>query len=256
MPDITEEFIGLTNCDKKVATKYLKRNNWNLNYALNEYYDKEVGSFLVEEEVIEYPEELIQIFKKYSNDNGESIDTDGFIQLINDLDYQLEDIVTICLAELMHCKSLSLPITKDQFLSTWYEQGCSQLKHMKILLDDLDHKLQNDIRYYTHIYRYSFDLIRDSNEKCIEKDMAIEYWKLFFSSKCPITINELQLNSWIEFINVNEIESITRDVWERLLEYFKKYPTLEILSKNYNELDPWPYIMDEYYEFLEDTKRI
>lgn len=178
------------------------------------------------------------------------------MDLINDLGHTLEEPVTLCLANLMHCKTLSVPIEKEQFLSSWFEQGCSNLSHMQMVLKDLDDDLHKDYTYFTRIYKYAFELILDEGEKTITSETAIEYWNLFFDPQYLVHVQPSQLESWYQFIKEERKEHITKDCWDMILLFFKKYSTLGELANNYNQHDPWPYIIDEYYEYLEDNKRI
>ncbi|CCD26036.2 NEDD8 ligase DCN1 NDAI_0G02590 [Naumovozyma dairenensis CBS 421] len=286
-----------------MAKKYLSRNNWRLNYALNEYYDKEIGSFIGDDDdddgcktilpdLNKYPQELIALFKKYSSKNNDSlyefIDVDGLINYINDLKYNLEDLVTICLAKLLHCENLKDGINKQQFLSNWYLQGCSTLEQMQHVLNDLDVKLHQDASYFTQIYNYTFDLIIDvddgdstrnntnigddttnSNDTSIvivprmkdnnlDVETAIAYWKVFFNvnEQYPVKVNKELLSLWFQFLNEERKKEITKDQWQMLLEFFKKFSNLEMMKQNYDETAAWPYMIDEFYEYLQDTGRI
>ncbi|KAL3231056.1 Defective in cullin neddylation protein 1 [Nakaseomyces bracarensis] len=269
--ELLKTFKSLTACsDDKKAKKYMAGNNWNINYALNEYYDKEVGGFTEEHfnnYNFKYPDELVELFKKYAVENTEgnvpslNIDAEGLIEYIQDLGYKLDDLVTICLAKLLECKSLEDPITEKQFLYFWYNEGCTNLEQMKHKLEDLDAKLVSDWKYFTNIYNYTFEINSDSQQSkgVMETDIAIEYWHLFFEYNRDklsslILVNQEQLDLWSKFLKDENKTAIHQDTWQMLLLFFKKYPTIELLKTDYDEAAAWPYTIDEYYEYLEDNR--
>lgn len=255
--DTTQQFVSLTQCDSRTARHFLKRNQWNINYALNEFYDHKPGGFIEESIVnVTYPEELVELYNHYANKDLGKIDIEGMIKLISDLNYKLEDLVTISLAKIMHCTSLSDGISKDNFLSTWYMHGCCTIPQMRHVLEDLDAKLETDLEYMTEIYRYAFDLALDSRSRNLDLDTATEYWRLFLQPRYPVHVDEKLMNAWLVFLKDGDHTTVTRDTWQMLLEFLKRFPSLEAVKEKYNEADAWPYIIDEFYEYLEDGKLI
>ncbi|QLL31965.1 hypothetical protein HG536_0C01330 [Torulaspora globosa] len=200
---------------------------------------------------VTYPEELLALYDRYANKELDRIDIDGLIRLIRDLEYKLEDLVTISLAKIMHCSKLAEGISKDTFLSTWYMQGCSTIAQMRHVLEDLDIRLQTDLDYLAEIYKYAFDLAVDSNTRNLDLDTAIEYWRLFFQPQYSVHVDEKLMSSWLRFLRESGKQNVTRDTWQMLLEFFKRFPSLEAVKENYNEEDAWPYIIDEFYEYLQ-----
>lgn len=200
---------------------------------------------------VKYPEELLELYDRYANKELDRIDIDGLVRLISDLQYKLEDLVTISLAKIMHCSKLSEGISRDTFLSTWYMQGCSTIAQMRHVLEDLETKLQVDPNYLAEIYKYAFDLAVDTNSRNLDLDTAIEYWRLFFQPQYSVHVDEKLLSSWLTFLRASGKPDVTRDTWQMLLEFFKRFSSLEAVKKSYNEEDAWPYIIDEFYEYLQ-----
>lgn len=255
-----EKFLSLTETTPKLAKKYLQRNQWHIDYALNDFYDSELGGFVdTTPKDVKYPQELIDLFNKYSDD-GEVISIDGIMEFISDLGLKLEDIVTICLAKLLQWDRLTNPITKEQFVSSWYMQGCSHITEMKVVMNDLKDKLISDPAYLTEIYNYTFDLIVDEGSKTLQLETAIEYWKLYFCQDLDRTIvlkvDAKLLADWIIFLETENQNDISRDCWKMILQFFRKFPTFEAVAEEYDENDAWPYIIDEFYEYLQETKGI
>ncbi|KAG0667027.1 Scaffold-type E3 ligase [Monosporozyma unispora] len=263
--DLIKGFVELTNCRRESARSYLQDNNWNINYALNEFYDKE-GSFTHDREPEQkiYPKDLIDLFEKYADpataDGTRVITFEGMIQFIGDLGLSLEDdLMTIVLAKLLSWKKMTDPITSEEFLSTWFMQGCSHIKEMKIFLAELDHRLYHDPTYFVEIYNYTFNLILDEKAKQLDTNTAIEYWKIFLlqpKEPAPIQIELDMVSMWLNFLQAEKKDLISADCWQMIMQFFQRYPTFQDLATNYDETAAWPYIIDEFYEYLEDEGKI
>ncbi|KOG97835.1 NEDD8 ligase DCN1 [Saccharomyces eubayanus] len=249
-----ESFTLLTKCDPKVSRKYLQRNHWNVNYALNEYYDKEIGTFAEEVPIpahpVIYPRELVQVFDQYAN--AALFDMDSLVKFIEDLGYNLEDLATLCLVHLLGYKKLEEPLKRELFLSAWFMQGCSTLPNMQRCVKGLDAKLHEDLQYFTEIYDYTFHLILDTNRKDVDTDEAIQYWTLLFQPEYPIHMESGLLEAWFRFLHDEGKRTVTKDAWHMLLQFFKQYPTIQSIIDDYDEAAAWPFIIDEFYEFLRD----
>lgn len=247
------EFMSLTNCTKDTATKYLSRNSWALSYALNEYYDKEQGGF-VNKKPVKYSRELVETFDKYA-DSKRCITVENLMKYIEDLGYCLEDLATICLAELLKCEKIGKDITEQQFLSSWTEHGCKNMIHMKHELQDLEEQLHQDQDYFSHIYNYTYDLIVEESERHLNIDTAVEYWELFFdNAHYAVAISDSRLKTWIEFYTKKSGRStVTKDTWTMFLKFVIKFPDNESLKRGYDEMDAWPLVFDEYYEYMDEA---
>ncbi|CAI4631481.1 BAQ_1a_G0036070.mRNA.1.CDS.1 [Saccharomyces cerevisiae] len=251
-----ESFTSLTKCDPKVSRKYLQRNHWNINYALNDYYDKVIGTFTDEVSTVAhppvYPKELTQVFEHYSNNS--LFDIDSLVKFIEELGYNLEDLATLCLVHLLGYKKLEEPLKREDFLSTWSMQGCSTISDMQECIKTLDVKLHEDLQYFTQIYNYAFNLILDPNRKDIDTDEGIQYWKLFFQPEYPVRMEPDLLEAWFRFLRDEGKTTISKDTWRMLLLFFKRYPTIQKIISDYDETAAWPFIIDEFYEYLQDQQ--
>lgn len=158
--------MELTNCRNELATKYLIENNWNIKYALNVYYNEEFDSFVGESNNRErIPlKDLSNLFNRYSDqvnpDGTRCITFEGKIKNIEEFEISKEnesvvihgtvegylnentsdyddDLYIVIFAELLSWKKkMKNPINYNQFCDSWFVQGSSNLKDMKLLLDE------------------------------------------------------------------------------------------------------------------------
>lgn len=241
----------MAQCSDRTARDYLNRHHWDVNQALNDYYDS------VHKQDLPYSPELSELFMNYAvtTSRGSVMDTDGLIKYIGDLGYEIENLATICLAQLLHCQRLTDGITEGQFSYNWQQNGCVTLQQMRKLMKKLDHKLHTDQDYMAQIYNYTFELALDPGAKTLETDTAIQYWTLFFATgQYPVTVMQQMFQLWVSF--VQQEQSISRDTWRMLFPFFKCFSNLQLVKDNYNEADAWPYIIDEFHEYLTDKGEI
>lgn len=248
---LVSTFMSLTQCSDKTARDYLNRHDWDVNQALNEYYDDEHTQDQA------YAPELQQLFCHYAVETprGVIMESDGLLKYITDLGLHVDDLATVSLAHLLKVHRLTDEITEGQFAYTWQENGCTTLQQMRKLLQRLDYKLRTDQYYMAQIYNYTFELGLDPGAKTLETETAVLYWKLFFvSEQYPVKVDQELFDLWTSF--VQQELSISKDSWQMLMPFFKRFPNLQSVRDNYNEADAWPYIIDEFYEFLKDQAKI
>ncbi|CUS25146.1 LAQU0S28e00496g1_1 [Lachancea quebecensis] len=248
-----EEFVALTKTSRSTAKKYLSNNNWALEYALNDFYDTEQDGFISKP----HPPELLALFNEYNKGDEDAISTDGLIKFMGDLDLDLEDPVTLCVADAMHCASLSQSVSKEMFIQGWHENLCGNLLQIKEKVSELSEKLRSDAAYFEHIYSYTYALVLEPNEKQLDLETAIAYWQLLFpeDSVYAIKVPQERLQSWAAFLTGN-VTRIHYDVWNMFLKFARMFPDDKVLKQGYNENDAWPVLIDEYYEYLEEEGQL
>ncbi|AET39318.1 NEDD8 ligase DCN1 Ecym_4253 [Eremothecium cymbalariae DBVPG len=245
-----KQFMSITSMNRATAEKFLNDNRWSLDYALDDLYTRGT-SYLNTERT--YDAELYSTFQNYASENGR-MDTDTLIKYVTDLGYQLEDPVTICLAQLLKVENLTADIEEEQFLSTWADLGCSNLNDMSEYMNTLDTKLHEDPVYFKTIYSYTFSIAVDGKRRQLSIDTAISYWTLLFLDHSFATkIPRTRLESWFRFLREqNDANFVTRDTWDMLFKFALKFPDDKTLLSEYSEMGAWPLIMDEYYGWIKE----
>ena len=198
-----------------------------------------------------YSPELLKVFQKYKSEDKNSITMIGLTRFIEDLGLELEDPVTLCLAELMECSSLQEDISMDTFIQSWHDRLCENFNDMKLHVKELEKKLRTDVSYFESIYNYTFTLALEPQQKQLGLETSIAYWELLFSPAKPyaIKVPQERLQSWIQYLS-GEVAKVHRDVWKMFLKFAVAFPDNEALKKGYSEDDAWPLVIDEYYEYL------
>lgn len=245
--------MNLTGSNFSIAQEYLKRNGGRIEYALNDFYDHvdTVGGLR-----LSYKPRLVAVFEKYSCDGGKHWDSDGLVRYIEDMGLSVEDPVTLCLSNFLSINDPEELISCEQFLNPWADANCENLAEMLEHLKKLKEKLENDETYFRSIYLYAFPLNLDAGERELSRDVAADYWKLFFAeNKYALKTSKDRLETWLNFIYSDNTDRrkthISKDTWLMFYKFVKMYPDDERLKNEYDEMAAWPLILDEYYEYLD-----
>jgi len=97
----------------------------------------------------------------------------------------------------------------------------------------------------TEIYNFAFAWAREKGQKSLALDTAIGMWRLLFAERhWPL------IDHWCQFVQVRHNKAISRDTWFQLLEFVK---TIDPQLSNYDEEGAWPYLIDEFVEYLTEN---
>src|SRR3989338_2765070 len=132
-----QQFRNITSTSEKVGQEFLKKSNWELDRAVDDYYNSTNGG-LSSASLSKEMEEAFEKYKQASNNTNEdtinNITLDGILELAKDLDTDPEsDPLLFILFYKLGCK-LAYNITLDE-----WKQGMGELKVTKI--DQLKKKI-------------------------------------------------------------------------------------------------------------------
>lgn len=253
------QFMELTQCDRQLAQDHLEAHQWNLSIALDTYYEKAMQDYTLESYMPtqKYPASLESIFAKYCANpeqdlESQYMDASGLLELVSDLGYSLDDLSTVCLANILGCRSLSTPLSRTSFLGAWFHQGCSHMEQMRTVIDENASRLHRDSEYYAECYSLAFELASEPTPQLVlDGPSALEYWSLFFQNdKYPIQANRELVETWCTFFESQKIGSVHRDLWMMLLRLFTQYKSIDNILKDYDEMAAWPPLIDHFHEYL------
>lgn len=247
---VINDFMEVTGTSKPTATKYLKQYEYNFNKALDQYLGKRTAN-----------KQLLVLYEKYSqldqDSDGESIGIEGTLQYLTDLGIEPEDIRSLVLSYFLQSDSMGI-IGKDQFLNNWDKVRVFNIKDMVTYIDELTQQMHL-IDKFNDLYAYTFNFLLESpNQKLINGDIVVDYWKLLFSLLPPeISQNhELfeRINQLYDFILEHD-KKISKDTYLMIWEFIKEVviPDPKNLSA-YDEMSSWPVLIDEFIEHLQEKK--
>lgn len=168
---------------------------------------------------------------------------EGVERFCADLEVDPTDVVLLVVS--YHLKSKRMcEITKEGWLQGWRELRCDSLDLMKQIIPQLRDELKKD-DFFKEIYRFSFSLSLDENQRSLPCDVAIPMWKLLLDGKYA------KLDTWCEFVEKKHGKSISKDTWNLF------YDFVIGVGIDLNKFDAdgaWPVLIDDYVKYLETNK--
>jgi DCN1-like protein 1/2 len=147
---ITDEFIQLTNTDRKTAKHFLKLAKNDLEAAVNLFFSEDL-------------EKASCIFDAYAQ--GDMIDVDGTERLLQDLGIDGNDAIFISFSYFLKSPSMC-EFERTQFLRGCKELGVTNLDELKQSLQKMRNAL-DDKAQFKQIYLFTFNFAKNQNQKTL-----------------------------------------------------------------------------------------
>jgi len=252
-----KEFRAIvSDVSEKIATDILKKNTWNVERSLDDYYantKKYTGSSSSSSSGKVDKTKLTKVFDKYAGTEGKEKDVmfgEKLGQFFKDagVDPDKEGAVTLGVAWKLKAKTLG-EFSRTEFIDGWTALGCDEIAKMKGEIASIKSSLQSKTSF-RDFYRWLFDYIKeDSDRKSIDIEPAIEMMGLVLPPHFTLC------DTWIEFLKTPRKEkTISKDIWEQTFEFAKDIkPDLT----NYEDEDSggaWPVLFDEFVTFARKAK--
>lgn len=113
--------------------------------------------------------------------------------------------------------------------------------------------LSLDPNLFKKVYKYTFVLGRENDQKALTLENALVYWDILFSNPGVLWVskNHNWLDLWKEFLSAKWTRSVNRDMWNMTLEFARKSMADESLSF-WNEDGAWPSVIDSFVEWCHE----
>ncbi|KAI9793105.1 MAG: Scaffold-type E3 ligase [Peltula sp. TS41687] len=202
---------------------------------------------------------LNKLFDKYRDapaDNPDGIGIDGSMKYMQDLKVDLEDIAVLIIGEALQSPSMG-EFTREDFVAGWKGLNADTITKQQHAIISLRKKIPTDPELCRRVYRHTFQLARPASQKSIPLEIAIEYWRLLFSSAHGgvdwVSNSTLWLEWWLMFLQEKWKKSVNRDMWNMTYEFCKK--TMEDESLGWwDENGAWPGVVDDFVLYVKQRR--
>ncbi|KAF8075706.1 hypothetical protein N665_1072s0031 [Sinapis alba] len=133
--------------------------------------------------------------------------------------------------------------SKEEFVGGLQALGVDSIGKLQEKLSFMHSELKDEQKFH-EIYNFAFGWAKEKGQKSLALDTAIGMWQLLFAEReWPL------LNHWCDFLQDRHNKAISKDTWEQLLDFVR---TVDPALSNYDAEGAWPYLIDEFVEYLYD----
>ncbi|XP_039119391.1 DCN1-like protein 1 [Dioscorea cayenensis subsp. rotundata] len=235
--DKLQQFMAITGSSEKVALQALKASDWHLESAFDIFYSQPQIRGVMDMRHLE------ELYNHYKDNYADMILVDGISMLCNDLQVEPDDIVMLVLS--WHMKAATMcEFSRQEFLTGLQALGADSIGKLREKIPLMRGELKDEHKF-REIYNFAFGWAKEKGQKSLALDTAIGMWQLLFAEK-----NWSLVDQWCQFLQVKHNKAISRDTWSQLLEFAK---TIDPSLSNYDAEGAWPYLIDEFVEYLAEN---
>ncbi|KAL8892578.1 MAG: hypothetical protein Q9215_000575 [Flavoplaca cf. flavocitrina] len=249
-----QQFTGFTHTKESVAAKQLKNHNWNIEQAIDAYFQSNNTS----KDASSSTSTLTKLFDTYRDnpkDEPDTIGVEGSMRYLQDLGLSLEEPVVLAILTELAAPTMG-ELTRSGFIDGWKRLRASTLSDQKSTLPTLRTSLSSNPQgLFRATYKHTFKLALAPGQRSLPLDTALEYWRLLLS---PPAINwntktTPWLDYWIEYLTTKWKKGVSKDMWEQTAVFVAK--SLEDESMGWwSEDGAWPGCLDEFVGFVRDKR--
>jgi len=273
---LSAQFVAITGASLKDAQTHLKKSNWRLDVAVDNFYNspQPTSTFLgggsgsgSKPADVRKIEALFDGYKE-----GDSIAIDGTLKLCKDLGVDPEDVVMLAVAYELKSPSVG-EWTRTGWVDGWKKLDCDSVPRMKACVAQLAMKLANDTDYFRSVYNYTFDFAKtEAGQRSISTENAIAFWGLllpaglkgralqhvdskveddevvYTPSREPgwkLEYNDL----WFEFMTEKGGKGVSKDTWQMFFDFVR---TIDAKFEKHDLDAAWPSAIDEFADWAKE----
>jgi len=260
------QFVSFTQSKESIAGKFLKNHGWNVEQAIDAFYQSGTGTTNAVSPAQQNLNRLFDQYRDQPKTSPDKIGVEGAQRYLTDLSVDLDEVAHLALCDLLQCPSIG-EFERDAFISGWrsvpvnsanaaYDTISRQSSHVTAIRK----RLSTDPAYFKQVYRNAFKLAKPEDKKLVPMETALEIWKMFFTAgKGGIEWNSPRtpwLDLWLEFYETKSKRPVNKDLWNMVGELVAKTkePGGEDLDW-WKEDGAWPMAVDEYVAFVKERRR-
>ncbi|EOA31298.1 hypothetical protein CARUB_v10014471mg [Capsella rubella] len=235
--DKLQQFVAITGASEKSALQALKASDWHLEAAFDVFYSQPHPRSNAAD-----VRRLEELYNRYKDQYSDMILAEGISNLCNELEVEPQDIVTLVLSWHMNAAT-ACEFSKQEFITGLQALGVDSIAKLREKLPFMRSELKDEQKFHD-IYNFAFGWAKEKGQKSLALDTAIGMWQLLFAEReWPLVTH------WCDFLQDRHNKAISKDTWAQLLEFSRM---VDPVLSNYDAEGAWPYLIDEFVEYLYD----
>ncbi|XP_075255998.1 DCN1-like protein 1 [Convolutriloba macropyga] len=243
--NLVKQFQSITQVDSKEAREILRKNNWKLDEAMDNFFTNQhrrissssATSQRVDRRAIE------NVFKHYANPQSpDFMLAEEIIRFCGDLSLDPTSLPVLVLAWKFKSKRQCV-FTKQEFVEGMYELSCDSLDKLKSYIPHMMSEVESSkSEGFKQLYKFTFGYAKEEGKKNLDIDTATAYWSLLLEKKF------IFLSLWKEFLSGadgKKRNTIPVDTWNVTLDFVNQVTSFD----QYDTEGAWPTLLDEFVEY-------
>ncbi|EFJ37554.1 hypothetical protein SELMODRAFT_403971 [Selaginella moellendorffii] len=228
--DKVHQFMSIAGATEKASLTALKASDWNLEGAFEYFYTNQPVSKPMAD-----PRHLEELYMRYKDRFSDMILVDGISAFCDDLKVDPGDVVMLVISWHMGAATMC-EFSRQEFITGFQSLGFLIANAFYMVADK-----------FREIYNFAFNWAKEKGQKSLALDTALGMWRLLFNEH-PWPLVE----PWCQFLQAKHNKAISKDTWSQLFEFSK---SIDSSLSNYDSEGAWPYLIDEFVEFLHDLPK-
>ncbi|KAI0010213.1 DUF298-domain-containing protein [Xylariaceae sp. FL0662B] len=241
-------FVSITGATERTATKFLKNTGYKINEAVDSYFQSSASTSSGHNKELQL-NKLFDSLRNDAEDPRDALGADSSMKYLQNIGVDLEGASLFVAMELVQAPSIG-EITRQGFVTGWRASGAdakleAQKQHFRRLIDSL----ARDRDLFRRVYRYTFIVGKEPDQRALSLENAIVYWEMLFKKPGQRWIGHETgvdyLTEWVTFLREKWTRSVSRDMWNQTFEFAIKSAQDETLSF-WSEDGAWPGVIDDF----------
>ncbi|KAL8628347.1 hypothetical protein Q9189_005968 [Teloschistes chrysophthalmus] len=274
-----QQFAAVADVKDSAAAKTLKAHNWNLDHALNAYYNSNKSNKSGSNDAFT-AQSLEKLFNHYRGmykspsysdafvcqglilsdiDKSEEtnvIGVEGCMQYFADLGVDLEEPVVLVILTEFNAPTMG-EVPRQGFVDYWKRLGAGDISAQKDHLPTLRTALVDRPETFKSTYKHTFKLALVPSQRSISLDTALPYWRLLLTA--PSLSWNTPTTPWLdwfaEYLETRWKKGVSKDLWEQTGVFVMK--SLEDEGMGWwSEDGAWPGVLDEFVGFVREKRGV
>eukprot|EP01083_Nonionella_stella_P114844 339928_1 len=233
-----QQFRAITTTSDAIAQQLLSSNEWNMEYAMDYFYNNQHKFPTVQ---VGDRSKLERIFNKYADRADPSVMSgEGMMAFFSEVGVDPEGVVGLAIAWKLNMKEMGF-FRRSEFVNGFSELGVDKQSGLNEKVREIAESLSDPTTFKT-FYRWLFDHIKGGSKKrTVAKGVAIHVFRMVFpQAHYPV------IQSFCGYLENHDDEFVNRDVWEQLLDFMTSHKA--DLSDYDADTGAWPVLFDEFVE--------
>ena len=227
---VASQFVGVTGESVSVASDFLKRTGYNLERALDAYYNSPASATK--------SKSVLQKFFREVSKGASVLAGETLIDLISGCDSEPTDPVWLAVAQ--HCGAKEAgSFALEEWIQGMRSLNISSLADLKKALPELRKRATGVGQDARNVYRFAFTYTLDPGVRNLKLEYALALWELLLQPlQWPL------YSRWIDFIS-SRGGVVTKDTWNLVYELAT---TVKSDLSDFDSAGAWPVTIDDFVD--------